>query len=1129
MRNHLLFGAAAVALAIPAAASAQQITTGIEGAVTDASGAPISGATVVVTDTRTGASRTQTTNQTGQFSVSNLTPGGPYTIAASAPGFEGQTVNDVNTSLQGNTRLTFNLTSGAGAIVVTGTRANLTQLAVGPGSAFGEQTIENTPSFGRDIQDIIRYDPRVSLDQSGDQITYSCLGGNNRTNSFTVDGIQQGDVFGLNGTAYASRTSAPLPYDALREVQVQFAPYDVEYGGFTGCQVNAITKSGSNSFHGDAFFEYSDNNLRGTKVAGETVGDINPEKRWGVSLGGPIIKDHLFFFGAYSHIETAKSQDYGPAGATGYANTLSGISQDQFNQIADIARNVYGEDPGPLVSNLPYTNDRYFARLDWQINDRQRFEATYQRLEEVALSTDDFSYRPRSVQLTGKNTYENSGTKSDYYSGRLFSDWTDNFSTEIRYSYSKVNDIQDPFGGGEAQSGNPIVRLVVGVDNGTGDNATVLIGPGQYRSANQLNTTIQQGTAIAKLNLDRHKLKFGFEFNQAEIYNLFIPNGTGTLVFNNISDFQNGILSNGNSTYTAPDNVVSGGAYGAFGNFSATGNPNDASATFTRTIFSAYGQDDWQINDALGMVAGVRLDWYDGGQPTANPMFTDRYGRTNAVGFSNLPVQVLPRVAFTYDAGDFGPLTRNKLRFGAGMFTGGDPLVWFSNAFSNNGFSSARGTSTAAGCPAGPISVVSNGSFTGFPNCVVADASSQAAQGSFTVQSIDPNIKMPTVLRANIGFESALELGGGFFSGWHVKADYIYSHFINPFAVSDLTQAVDPSQGLNGYTVDGRPIYAPIDPLATGCNAALQSSSPTPVYSNLSPACFNTGRYGAIVLTNSDGYDSHVASFILSKRFNRGIFTDGGSVDFTVGYAYTYAQERRAFTSSQATSNFKYPATFDIQNPAVSRGLFSQEDSIAMNLNFTETFINDLKTRLGITFNATSGKPFSLTYSGRDLFAKSGAGDNALIYVPNGIDDPNLSPSSNTDAVKELVAFANSNSCTKGYLGRSIAGNTCTNPWYFDMDLVFSQEVPGPGRLFGVNDKIKLYATVDNFLNMLDSGWNVRKRNTSYGSVSVADISGVDQQGRYIVSKATTGDYNKIYVDTTPSLWRIKVGVSYSF
>ena len=319
MKLKYLLAASVVSLSVAgvmtaAPVAAQQITSTIQGTVNDDAGKPVPGATVTVTDTRTGATTTTTTGAQGNFNAPNLTSGGPYTVSASASGLEGQTINDIYTNIQGPTNLGFTLSSGAGVIVVTGARVAVTQLAVGPGTSFGTQAIESAPTYGRDIQDVIRYDPRITLNNSSGQVTYSCLGGNNRSNGFTVDGIQQGDVFGLNGTAYASRTSAPLPYDAISEIQVQFAPYDVEYDGFTGCQVNAITKSGTNKFHGAGFYEYADNGLRGKSLPTGSVAPIDPEKRWGVSLGGPIIPDHLFFYGAYSHISTAKAQDYGPSG-----------------------------------------------------------------------------------------------------------------------------------------------------------------------------------------------------------------------------------------------------------------------------------------------------------------------------------------------------------------------------------------------------------------------------------------------------------------------------------------------------------------------------------------------------------------------------------------------------------------------------------------------------------------------------------------------------------------------------------------------------------------------------------------------------------------------------------------------
>ncbi|MEO6153094.1 MAG: TonB-dependent receptor, partial [Croceibacterium sp.] len=638
-----------------APAAAQQITTGIQGNVNDDSGNPISGATVTITDTRTGAARTTMTEAGGSFSTTNLTTGGPYTVSVSAPNYEGQTLEGIQTTLQGATNLGFTLTSGGGVIVVTGSRVTVTQLAVGPGQSFTQEILAAAPTFNRDVRDIIRLDPRVSLDRddSGSgQDRISCLGGNDRGNAFTVDGLAQGDVYGLNDTGFSSRSSTPLPYDAIRETQVQFAPYDVEYGAFTGCAINVVTKSGGNSYHGSAFFEYSGPDMRGDHLTDRgapiAVVRIKPDKRWGASLGGPVIKDRLFLFGAYEHQEAGVSQDDGPSGG-GYANSFANITVAQFNQIRDVAKRVYGIDTGDLVTSRPYNNDRYFARADLQITDKHRFEATYQHLEETTLKPDDFTTGGANIQVAGLNSFFTSGTRSQYYSGRLYSEWNDRLSTELRYAHAHVQDLQDPYGGGELQSGAPILRLIVGVDNApfgtypsgqTPGDGTVLVGPGQSRTANDLKTDIDQYRALAKYDADAHQIKFGVELNRTKVNNLFISNANGTLVFKNVNDLTAGRLSPGTSTSASTTqsaiNVIPGVTEGAFVNTTSTGDPYEVSARFTRELYSIFFQDDWRVTDHLTLIGGVRLDTFNGPGPASSDAFYRRFGIVNSTGFGEL-------------------------------------------------------------------------------------------------------------------------------------------------------------------------------------------------------------------------------------------------------------------------------------------------------------------------------------------------------------------------------------------------------------------------------------------------------------------------------------------------------------
>jgi hypothetical protein len=1148
MKLKYLLAASAISLSsaviLPAPVSAQQITSGIQGTVTDEAGAPISGAAVTITDTRTGAARTITTGANGGFTATGLVSGGPYTVSAEAADYEGQTVSGIITTLQGNTDLTFTLVSGGGVITVSASRVRATQLEVGPGTSFTAEVLANAPSFNRDVRDVIRIDPRVSLDREdtatggSGQDRISCLGGNDRGNSFTVDGILQGDIYGLNDTGFSSRSSTPVPYDAVRETQVQFAPFDVEYGQFTGCAINVITKSGSNEFHGGAFFEYGDNGMRGDSVAGGPVSPIEEDIRYGINIGGPIIPDRLFFFGAYEYQEAGAAQEVGPTGA-GYPNERAGVSAEQFEEISEVLSSVYGIETGPLVTSLPFKNERWFGRLDWQITDGHRLEATYQRLEEESMRSDDLATSSFPNQITGQNTFYLSGTTSDYYSGRLYSNWTDNFSTELRYSRSEVTDVQNPVGGGEAQSDNPIPRILVGVDNAT--DGAVLAGPGFSRTANDLDTLIEQYYAVAKYEAGDHSLKLGFEMNRADIVNLFVQDATGTLSFRNVDDLREGLLSGGTNTFQTESALVGGTAAGAVINVTPTGDITTASANVKRTIYSVFLQDDWQLTDQVSVVLGVRGEWFSGNAPTANPNFLVRYGFSNDTGFDALETTILPRFGITYDMDDFGVFSRPQLRGGLGLFSGGDPLVWFGNAFQNNGQGFGQGSNGSSLCPTGQIDVVTDGQFTGIPECVVEAGQAQGAAGLADTQSIDPNIKMPTVMRGNVGFQTGLEFAdGGLFSGWQLNLDYIFSRFLNPYTVVDLSQTINPALGLDGYTVDGRPIYRAIDPTAAGCDAEFQGVHPTPRWANVTAACFSTGRDDEIMLTNSDGYDSHIASAILSKQFDGGLFTSGGSGFLSFGYSYTDSQDRRNLYNSTAGSNYDQTAAFDRQNPGVSRGFYGSKHNFTVSASLAEQFFDDLDTRMSFTFVARSGRPYSLTFNGSAVFNDSASGsNNALLYIPDGMTDPNIAPTSDQDALQQLVDFTQSLPCAADYAGSTIDRNTCSNEWYYDLDLSLSQELPGPGSFFGLDDRIKVFAMFDNFLNLLNSDWNVQRRRNFAGLQDIASTA-VDSQGRYVITRfnsaieqddgSLVSDFdNDNFVNVSSSVWRIKVGVSYEF
>lgn len=1133
--------AATTAIATPA--FAQQITTGVEGQITDANGMPITGAVVTVTSVDTNATRTATTGSDGAFRIVSLQPGA-YQITVTADGFEGQTVENVDTNIGGRTAFNFTLTSTAAGssdntIVVTGARARVSQVAVGPGTAFGQAELESFPSITRDIRDIIRIDPRVAIDTANDVDRISCLGGNDRSNTFTVDGVVQADVFGLNGTPFAARNALPLPFDIVDQVSVEFAPFDVEYSEFTGCLVNVVTKAGGNKFSGSAFLTYFDGGL---------VGDLNTgseEKRWGATISGPIFKDRLFFSFGYEETDLADGTTFGPAGG-GFLNSANFVTQAQFDRFSQIARDVYGQETGGYPTTLPESSIRYFGRLDAVIAEGHRLEATYQRLEETNVES-DFG----TQNITGINSFEDEGTLSDYYSVRLYSEWSDTISTELRVSRAEVGDVQGPVGGGEAQSDNPIVRLVVGVTPVAGQttqNGILSTGPGIFRSANQLDTKIDQ--ARFQINVDAgsgHFIKLGAEINDLEVFNLFAVNATGSLFFRSLDDFAAGLLSPGSTLFANETQIVTGASAAAEINATPTGDINEAAATFSRRIYSVYAQDEWQATDQLAINAGIRVQLYDGDSPPANPTFLSRYGFTNRVSFGALDPLILPRLSATYEFDNEGFFSNTRITGGVGIFSGGDPVVYFSNAFSNNGFSTGLGTSvncTAAQLPRdanGQPDVVVNGQFTGFPACARAAGSAQAAAGLADLQSTDPEFDIPSVVRANLGFQTTFGTETGFFSNWRLNLDYIYSRFNDNLNFVDLAQTPDIRRADGGFTVDGRPIYRSIDPSVAGCTAVLQGTGGTPPqYSNVNAACFTTGRDDEIQLTNGPSFESHVASAILSKRFQGGLLTSGGSFNVNFGYAFTDSQNSRNNFSATATSSYDITAAFDRQNPAVSTSNFETRHNITATFNLREEFIDGYDTNFGIFFRARSGLPYSLTFDGGAVFNDSVSGtDNALLYIPTGPNDPFVSPAifngagvrtggSDPAAVAALINYLNTNegaaSCDFTP-GTSIERNSCNQDWAFDVDLRFAQELPFIAKVAGLtNDKITLFADFQNFLNLIDENWNVLRTRPEF--VDLVE-GGVDAQGRYIITDFAPDDQN--FIAAGPSAWRIQLGVRYEF
>ncbi|MEP3073995.1 MAG: TonB-dependent receptor, partial [Maricaulis sp.] len=427
----LSYSAATFALlaAAPAAVYAQETAASLRGTVVDADGAPVSGATVTIVHAQSGTASTTTTGSTGAFFQSGLRVGGPYTITVSAPSFEGEALSDLylRPGSQAPLSIALNPTT-TDVIVVTGLAVNTLDLNNGVGSSYSASDIANQPATSRDVLRTLARDPLAIVGGGG---SLSVAGSNPRFNGLAIDGSLQQDDFGLGSSTYATARS-PINLDAIESASVAASDYSVTVGNFVGGLVNVVTRSGTNEFDGSAFYYRQDEDFIGNASNGAFV-DQPPftEEEYGVTLGGPIIEDRLFFFVSYDKFESGSSSNFTVSDAQ------NGVDPAFFTALADMVQTATGYDMGdrPLTVATPVLSERYLAKLDWNINDDHRLSFTYQQTEEGGtsnVSSNNFS-----------TAWYDTPTELTAYTVQLFSDWTPNLSTTLRANFKDYMRGQD--------------------------------------------------------------------------------------------------------------------------------------------------------------------------------------------------------------------------------------------------------------------------------------------------------------------------------------------------------------------------------------------------------------------------------------------------------------------------------------------------------------------------------------------------------------------------------------------------------------------------------------------------------------------------------------------------------------
>lgn len=706
---------------------AQSTSASLGGTILDAQGKPATGAEVTITHSTSGTVSRVTTDASGRYAARGLRVGGPYTITVTK---DGQTESRENVYLKIGDANTISASlvppESLDTIRVTGNVNSVFSAEnMGTGTNISNQQIQELPSIGRNIQDYIRLDPRIAQVSKADG-SISAGGQNTRFNAIRIDGVATNDPFGLEGNNFPTERQ-PVSIDAIEEINIGLANYDVTTSGGSGAVINAVTKSGTNDFHGSVYGVYRNDDMVGEDRNGKDFTGFKDEKTYGLTFGGPLISDTLFFFVNYERFKRA-------APGADVLNSPVGRGSITDANIADIqaaAQNVWGFSAGSLDGSSALGTDieEYAAKIDWNINEDHRASFRYSKLSQDVAKIPNFN----STSVSLDTHWYNQNKTFESYVGELFSDWTEVFSTELKASYRVYDAVAEP------NSFLPQIRIDFG-------NDSVYLGTEQNRHVNVINTKEKNFFAAGNLFLGDHTVKFGIDWSNNDIFNYFGRNQNGTYRFGSLADFISG--NPRQYDYREPR---AGGSYA------------DIPAQYEITNTGVFLQDSWAATYNLNLTYGVRVDTPDfPDSPIYNPRIQELYGFDN----TNRPTSsiVQPRFGFNYNIESERP---TQVRGGFGLFMGSPPNVWLAGAYQNTGLNYVEYSSNVSG-GIGPI-------FNPDPNNQPTSGFSVSARRN--VDIIEPGFKLPSVWKANVALDHELPWAGivasvEFLSFWNKDGIY---------------------------------------------------------------------------------------------------------------------------------------------------------------------------------------------------------------------------------------------------------------------------------------------------------------------------------------------------------------------
>ncbi|HEY6956103.1 MAG TPA: carboxypeptidase regulatory-like domain-containing protein [Flavisolibacter sp.] len=999
----------------------QETTSEISGVV-QGDGKPLVGATVVAVHQPSGTKYTTTSRQDGRYNLSNLRVGGPYEVTVSFVGFQQEKQSEITLSLGTSYKADFNLKSNAASlenVVVSTTRSDrvFSKSRTGAAEVINRQQMDRLPTINRSINDFTRLTPTANSNTVYGTISFA--GRNKSYNNLSVNGASFNNTFGLAAGLGGQTNTQPISIDALEQIQVNIAPYDVTLGNFTGAGINSVTKSGTNDFKASVYSYWKTPGLTGWKVGPTQLAkqNFNFNNR-GATFGGPIIKNKLFFF--VSGEQERQSQPATSLVASRGGSSGTGISQakaEDLDALASFLKSKYNYDPGPYENyNYETYSDKISARIDLNISNKSTFNVNYFYLKSwrnVAPSNSGAPGTGRQPSTTAMPFFASSYIINNNFNiiiGELNTRFSNKLSNKLQVGYNQLRDFRSSPGG---------VFPLVDIENGAGLSFTAF-GYEPFTAYNKLNTDTYQFNDIVNLYHGKHTFTFGTQNSYNKFLNGFAPNYYGAYRFKSLADFY------------ASANTGAANASRYELRYSARKGGEFPYAKIGSLQLGLFAQDKWNINNDLVLTIGVRGDVPIFDNTFIANTVADNLVFRNGVRISTgkgpkTSVLWSPRVGFNWDVkGD----KTTQVRGGLGVFSGPPPFVWISNQASNNGvdFGSFVNTSGVAFSPDVNQNRPQNG----------------AANTQYNLAVTDHDFKFPQLFRSNLAVDHKL-----------------------PFDITATLEGIF-SKDVNGVYLQNVNLPTTGTPLVGSDNRLRYSS--TKIYSGAGGATVsNPDITDAILMTNTNkGY-----TYNLTLQLQRNVR------NLYMMLAYSYGDSRSVNDGgSIAQSMWRDRSVSGDPNADVtSYSNFYQPHRVIAAAFYRKEYAKYFASSLGFTFEAANGGTATYLYSG-DV-NNDGLTTNDLIYIPKDQNDIVLEGVNSSDTRTAAVIWGQLNSYINQdpYLskrrGQYAERNGLLLPFYKRLDLNFTQDfMVKTGRK---TNTIRFTADVFNFGNLLNRNWGIYK------------------------------------------------------